>query len=60
MTRDNYVQVSGWIFAVVAAMHVLRLMNGWDVVFGTIVVPPVGSVIGAVVAGFLAYTALRK
>lgn len=60
MKRDTYVQLSGLIFAVVAVMHVLRLVNGWDVVLGTWNVPVVGSVVGAAVAGYLAYTALKK
>ena len=60
MKRDTYVQVSGLIFAAVAVMHVLRLLNGWDVVFGTWNVPAVGSLVGAVVAGYLAYAALKK
>lgn len=60
MKQDTYMKVSGLIFAVVGVMHALRLLNGWDVVLGTFSVPTGASVVGLVVAGYLAYTGLKK
>lgn len=59
MKQKNYLQVSGLIFTAVALMHVLRLVFGWQVTFDAWSVPVWASVIGAAVAGYLAYSAFK-
>lgn len=59
MKKETYIQVSGIIFAVVAVLHLLRLFFGIPVTFGDTQIPVWVSVIGAIVGGFLAYTAFK-
>lgn len=60
MNNNTYRKVAGTVFAVVAVMHVLRLVSGWEVVFGSWSVPVWGSLVGVVFAGWLAWTGLKK
>jgi hypothetical protein len=55
--QKTFVQSAGFIFSVVAAMHALRVVNGWDVVLGPLNIPMSASYVGVVVAGYLAYSA---
>jgi len=59
MNPQMYVRVSGAIFTVVAAVHALRLVRSWDMVIGGWAAPTWLSVVGVLVAGYLAYTAFR-
>jgi hypothetical protein len=59
MKQKMYNKVTGLIFAVVAVVHVLRVLQNWPVNLGGMEVPMVGSYVGAVVAGFLAYSAYK-
>jgi hypothetical protein len=51
--------ISGWIFTAVAVLHGLRLVFGWSAVIGSWSFPPWLSVIGLLVAGYLAFVAFR-
>ena len=42
------------IFAIVAVLHLLRLISGWDAIVGTYVVPMWVSVVGVIFPGGLA------
>lgn len=56
MNHKTYMTVSTGIFALVALLHLARVLLGWDAVIGGWEVPmwlSWGAVIGA---GFLAYT----
>lgn len=59
MTPRTFFLVSGLIFSLVALLHLLRLLLGWDAVIGGWAVPRWSSVIALPVAGFLAYQAFR-
>jgi len=59
MKQKTYNQVTCLIFIVVAAFHVLRLLLGWSLVIGGFSVPVWLSAVGAVVAGFLAWSAYK-
>jgi hypothetical protein len=48
------------IFAIVALLHLLRLVYGWEVTFAGWVVPMWLSVIGLIVAGGLAAMVWRE
>ncbi|MBX4200042.1 hypothetical protein KW790_01085 [Candidatus Parcubacteria bacterium] len=60
MNTHNYYKVSGFIFLLVAVLHLWRLINGLTVKFGTYMVPTWLSWAAVIVAGYLAYTALLK
>lgn len=60
MNNNNYRKVTGAVFAVVAVMHVLRLVSGWGVVFNGWAIPMWFSLVGVVFAGWLAWTGLKK
>lgn len=48
------------IFILVAAMHLLRLVFGWEVTLNGMVVPMWVSVMGLLIAGALAYFLWRE
>ena len=55
MNKRTYFLISGLVFAIVAIVHFLRIINQIPVVFGTWDIPMAGSVIGLIVAGILSY-----
>jgi hypothetical protein len=48
------------IFLLMGALHVLRLIFGWEVVINGLVMPMWGSVVGLIVAGGLAVMLWRE
>ena len=59
MTQRKYIVVSGFIFAVVALIHFLRILNLWDLKLGDWVAPMALSGLGLLVPGFLALVAYK-
>lgn len=57
LNTKNYLQLTGLIFAVVGLVHLVRVFMGSTFVIMGHYVPVVGSIVGAVVAGYLAYNA---
>lgn len=55
MNKKTYFLISGLIFAVVAAVHLWRIINQFEVVIGTWSAPMVASWIGFIAAGILSY-----
>jgi hypothetical protein len=55
MSRKAYLKTAGLIFLIIAALHLLRLLLGWGVVFEGWVVPHWVSAVALAVSGFLAY-----
>ena len=51
--------VSGFVFAAVSVLHALRLALRWEMVIGGWLVPTWLSVVGLLVAGYLASCAFR-
>lgn len=54
MDRRTYCLVSGTIFGIVTALHILRLARDWDVEVGDHELPRFVSYPGAIVSGALA------
>jgi hypothetical protein len=48
------------IFTAVAVLHILRMLYGWEVVINGMSVPMWVSVLGAIIAGGLAFALWRK
>ena len=59
MSCRTYLWFSGTIFGVVAALHVLRLVNGWPFQVGPFILPVVLSWAGVAVAAGLCLWAFR-
>ena len=55
----RYVQISGSVFAAVAVIQLLRIIQGWPVQIGTTAVPVAFSIVACLVAGSLAIWAFR-
>ncbi len=57
MSAKDYYMVSGGIFAFVAVMHLLRVLNDWIFIFGKWAIPSWVSVVAVAIAGYLSYQA---
>ena len=58
MDQKTFISLAGVIFAVVALLHVLRILMGWPAAIGGWAVPMWLSWVGVVVAGGLSYFGL--
>ena len=59
MSNQQYLLISGVLFALVSIAHLLRIIFGLSVYVDATVVPMAVSWIGFIVPGALAYWALR-
>jgi len=59
MTEKTFSTVAAVIFAVVALLHLLRLVMGWAIVIDSWTAPMWVSWVGLVVAGGLSYYGAR-
>ena len=59
LSRKTYNQVSGVIFFIVGLMHLLRLVNGWQINIAEWEIPMWASVLGLIAAWFLSYCAYK-
>lgn len=59
MSHKVYLITTGLIFLVIALLHLLRLLLGWEAVFEGWVVPKWLSLVALIIAGYLAYKGLR-
>ena len=57
MKQKTFNQIASIIFAVLGAMHLLRLVLGWNANIAGWDVPTFLSIVVVIVAGYLAYTA---
>ena len=55
MNKRTYFFISGLVFAIVAVVHLWRIINQFEVVIGTWSAPMVVSWIGFIAAGILSY-----
>lgn len=59
MSAQMYVNITGALFAVIAVIHLARLTEGWEAQIAGWIVPLWVSWVFLVIAGILAYSALR-
>ena len=59
MTEKTFATIAAVIFALVALLHLLRLVMGWSAVIDSWAVPMWVSWVGLVVAGGLSYYGAR-
>ena len=55
MNKHTYFLISGLIFAIVATVHLWRIINQFELVIGTWLAPMIVSWIGFIAAGILSY-----
>ena len=59
MTPRVFSLITATLFSLITLLHVLRLLRGWQVTIGDVVVPLWVSWIGLAIAGYLAYQGLK-
>lgn len=59
MNQRAFVLLTSSIFALIALLHALRLIYGWDVTIGQWTVPVWVSAVGFLIAGYLALEGFR-
>jgi hypothetical protein len=59
MTPRIFSLIAAAVFLLIALGHALRLLFGWHITVGNIVVPVRMSWIGLAIAGYLAYQGFR-
>ncbi len=60
MIEKPFTTVTVFVFIVVASVHVLRLLYGWEVLINGAEVSMWISVLGAIIAGGLAFAVWRE
>ena len=58
MKHGAFLLVTSAIFALIALLHALRLVYGWNVTIGEWTVPVWVSAVGFLIAGYLAFQGL--
>ena len=59
MSQKTFAVTTGVVFSLIAALHALRLLLGWEAVIGGWNVPLWLSWVAIAVSGYLAYTAFN-
>lgn len=59
MKQKTYFQVTGALFGLIAVLHLLRLFTNFEVNVAGWAIPIMASIVGAIVAGYLSYTAFK-
>lgn len=59
MAQATFIKVAGWIFGIIAVLHALRLLMGWEVIIGGLALPLWLSIFPVVLGGYLAYQATK-
>ena len=59
MNQKTFSLTAGAVFAVIAVLHLLRLLLGWEAVIGGWFVPRWISWMALVIAGLLAFEGIR-
>ena len=59
MQQSTFIKLSGWIFGIIAVMHALRLVMGWEVIIGGLALPLWLSILPVLLGGYLAYQAMK-
>lgn len=59
LNQKTYLKLTGLLFTIVALVHLLRFFVGWEANIAGWDVPTWLSIVGAAVAGYLAYSAYK-
>ncbi len=58
-SERGLLKLAGLIFLIVALVHLMRLMFGWNLIIDTVVVPLWLSWFGVIIPGYLSYTSFH-
>ncbi len=59
MRQKVFLQTAAAIFTVVGVLHILRILNGWELQIGGFTAPMWASWVAMPIAIFLAYTGMK-
>ena len=59
MSQRSFPLITGAIFALIALLHLLRIVFGWEAIIGGWVLPAGVSWVALLAAGYLAYEGFR-
>jgi len=59
LRQQTFTKIAGAVFSLIAALHALRLLLGWDAVIGGWTVPLWLSWLALAAAAYLAFTAFN-
>ena len=59
MTQKNFFTLTGTIFLIIAALHLLRIVNGWEATIGGWTMPVWLSWAALIVAGYLGLLGIK-
>jgi len=59
MTQRTFFLITATLFSLIALLHALRLLRGWQVTIGDMMIPLWVSWVGLIVAGYLAYEGFK-
>ena len=59
MSQKSFSLTAGVIFSLIALLHVLRLVFGWEAIIGGWAVPTWLSWVAMLIAGYLSYQGFR-
>ena len=59
MKQKTFTLTAGVVFSIIAVLHLLRLLFGWEATIGGWNVPLWISCVAIAVSGYLAYTAFK-
>lgn len=59
MSQKTFSLAAGVIFSLIAMLHILRIVFGWEAILGAWAVPMWASWVAMVIAGYLAYEGFR-
>lgn len=58
-TEQGLLRLAGFIFLIVALLHLMRIAFGWNLIVGNVAVPLWLSWLGVVIAGYLSYSSFH-
>ena len=59
MNQKTFTLTTGVVFSIIAVLHILRVLFGWEAVIGSWTVPLWISWVAIAASGYLAYTAFK-
>ncbi|MEK6904718.1 MAG: hypothetical protein AABW87_03950 [Nanoarchaeota archaeon] len=54
------IKISAWIFLLIALLHLLRIILGWQAQIASWQVPTWASFVAVIIAGYLSYKLFRE
>jgi hypothetical protein len=59
MKQRTFFLITATLFSLIALLHALRLLRGWQVTIGDMMIPLWVSWVGLIVAGYLTYEGFK-